>query len=133
MQLFLDFYKSTQVGGSSRLRFGLGVAVVVRVLAAPRHARQPTDESTNQPIPDKHHSMTTTQHNTTQHNTTQPPSSPAALQCVILLSSVRRSLFATDKERAAFLQQLVSAIRDILQTEKGLEYQVRGLMQYVYV
>ena len=56
--------------------------------------------------------------------TPQPPSSSEALQCVILLSSVRRSLFATDKERAAFLQQLVSAIREILQTEKGLEYQV---------
>lgn len=38
---------------------------------------------------------------------------------------MRRSLFATDKERAAFLQQLVSAIREILQTEKGLEYQVQ--------
>ena len=61
----------------------------------------------------------------TKQTNKQPPSSSEALQCVILLSSVRRSLFATDKERAAFLQQLVSAIREILQTEKGLEYQVR--------
>lgn len=52
---------------------------------------------------------------------------------MILLSSVRRSLFATDKDRAAFLQQLVSAIREILQTEKGLEYQVPCVHVYRYV
>lgn len=57
------------------------------------------------------------------YKNTQPPSSSQALQSVILLSSVRRSLFSTDKERAAFLQQLVTAIRDILQTEQGLNYQ----------
>ncbi len=50
---------------------------------------------------------------------TQPPSSSEALQSIILLSSVRRSVFSTDKERAQFLQQLVTAIRDILQTEQG--------------
>jgi exportin-7 len=57
------------------------------------------------------------------YKNTQPPSSSEALQSVILLSSVRRSLFSTDKERAAFLQQLVTAIREVLQTEQGLNYQ----------
>jgi exportin-7 len=57
------------------------------------------------------------------YKNTQPPSSSLALQAVILLSSVRRSLFATDKDRAAFLQQLVTAIREILQTEQGLNFQ----------
>jgi exportin-7 len=56
------------------------------------------------------------------YKSTQPPSSKEALQSIILLSSVRRSLFATDKERAAFLQQLVTAIREVLQTEQGLNY-----------
>lgn len=56
------------------------------------------------------------------YKNTQPPSSSEALQSIILLSSVRRSLFATDKERAQFLQQLVTAIREILQTEQGLNY-----------
>jgi hypothetical protein len=49
------------------------------------------------------------------YKTTEPPSSSEALQSIILLSSVRRSLFTTDKERAQFLQQLVTAIREILQ------------------
>lgn len=57
------------------------------------------------------------------YKNTQPPSSSEALQSLILLSSVRRSLFATDKERAQFLQQLVTAIREILQTEQGLNHQ----------
>ena len=40
------------------------------------------------------------------YNNTEPPRSSSAMQALILLSSVRRSLFRTDKERSQFLGQV---------------------------
>lgn len=52
-----------------------------------------------------------------------PPRSSLALQALVQLSSVRRSLFATDKERAIFLQTLMSGIQSIMQSRKGLQHE----------
>jgi len=51
----------------------------------------------------------------------RPPRSNLALQALTQLSSVRRSLFASEKERCAFLQVLISGIHEIMSTKKGLE------------
>lgn len=53
---------------------------------------------------------------------TDPPRSSKAMEAIILLASVRRSLFPTDKERAAFLGRLISGIRDMLTSQTGLHH-----------
>lgn len=45
------------------------------------------------------------------------------MEAVILLSSVRRSLFPTDKDRAAFLGLLIGGIRELLSKQTGLQHQ----------
>ena len=54
---------------------------------------------------------------------TEPPRSSKAMEAVILLSSIRRSLFPTDKDRAAFLGRLVDGIRELLKNQTGLQHQ----------
>lgn len=57
------------------------------------------------------------------YTTTEPPQSALAMENIILLSSVRRSLFATDKERGVFLGHLLEGIRGILSKETGMQHQ----------
>lgn len=45
------------------------------------------------------------------------------MEALILLSSVRRSLFPTDKDRAAFLSRLINGIREMLSKRTGLHHQ----------
>ncbi len=45
------------------------------------------------------------------------------MEAVILLASVRRSLFPTDKDRAAFLGRLITGIREMLSKQTGLQHQ----------
>ncbi|MEW5298899.1 MAG: hypothetical protein WDW36_001972 [Sanguina aurantia] len=52
--------------------------------------------------------------------TTAPPLSNAALECLVRMASVRRSLFASEGERFKFLNQLVGGTRQILQSKAGL-------------
>jgi exportin-7 len=52
--------------------------------------------------------------------TSEPPRSNLALEALVQLSSVRRSLFTNDAERAVFLQSLMSGIQGIMKTKKGL-------------
>jgi exportin-7 len=54
---------------------------------------------------------------------TQPPCSCVALQCLVQLSSVRRSIFTSDRDRAAFLQSLMSGIQSIMVSKKGLHHE----------
>lgn len=50
-----------------------------------------------------------------------PPRSKMALQALVQLSSVRRSLFSSEKERNTFLQALMTGIYSIMKSEKGLD------------
>lgn len=50
----------------------------------------------------------------------KPPLSNAALECLVRLASVRRSLFASEASRGSFLNHLASGTRDILRTQRGL-------------
>jgi exportin-7 len=54
---------------------------------------------------------------------TDPPRSSKAMEAIILLASVRRSLFPTDKDRAAFLGRLITGIREMLSKQTGLQHQ----------
>lgn len=54
--------------------------------------------------------------------TSDPPRSSLALQALVQLSSVRRSLFASEKERTAFLQALMTGIQSVMVSQKGLEH-----------
>jgi len=54
---------------------------------------------------------------------TTPPQSSRAMEAVILLCSVRRSLFPTDKDRALFLGRLMDGIRELLSNQTGLQHQ----------
>ena len=54
--------------------------------------------------------------------TSEPPRSNLALQALVQLSSVRRSLFSSEKERTAFLQALMTGIQSIMTSQKGLEH-----------
>ena len=45
------------------------------------------------------------------------------MEAIILLASVRRSLFPTDKDRAAFLGRLITGIREMLAKQTGLQHQ----------
>jgi exportin-7 len=54
--------------------------------------------------------------------TSDPPRSSLALQSLVQLSSVRRSLFPSEKERTIFLQALMTGIHSIMQSKKGLDH-----------
>jgi hypothetical protein len=49
-----------------------------------------------------------------------PPVSTAALECLVRLASVRRSLFGSDRERAAYLGRLLRGTTEILRGRLGL-------------
>ena len=57
------------------------------------------------------------------YRNTVPPRSSKAMEAVILLCSIRRSLFPTDKDRAAFLGRLMTGIRELLSNQTGLQHQ----------
>lgn len=52
----------------------------------------------------------------------EPPRSNTALEALVQLSSIRRSLFSSEKERTVFLQSLMTNIKSIMQSKKGLEH-----------
>jgi len=54
------------------------------------------------------------------YKTTAPPLSNVALECLVRMASVRRSLFTSEQERLAFLNRLVNGTREILRTKQGL-------------
>ena len=54
---------------------------------------------------------------------TEPPQSNKAMESIILMCSVRRSLFPTDKERSLFLARVISGIREMLTNQTGLQHQ----------
>jgi exportin-7 len=45
------------------------------------------------------------------------------MEAVILICSVRRSLFPSDKEREAFLGRIMAGIRELLKNQTGLQHQ----------
>ncbi|KAB2595440.1 exportin-7-like [Pyrus ussuriensis x Pyrus communis] len=51
---------------------------------------------------------------------TKPPLSKEALECLVRLASVRRSLFTSDPTRSKFLSHLITGTKEILQTGQGL-------------
>lgn len=51
-----------------------------------------------------------------------PPQSSKTLEALMLLASVRRSLFSTDKDRSMFLEQLMGGVRNILKNQLGLNH-----------
>ncbi|XP_008372724.1 uncharacterized protein LOC126629458 isoform X4 [Malus sylvestris] len=51
---------------------------------------------------------------------TKPPLSKEALECLVRLASVRRSLFTSDPARSKFLSHLITGTKEILQTGQGL-------------
>lgn len=50
----------------------------------------------------------------------EPPNSSLALQALVQFSSVRRSLFSSEKERTVFLQALMTGIHEIMSSGVGL-------------
>ncbi|GMI06261.1 hypothetical protein TrVE_jg13515 [Triparma verrucosa] len=56
------------------------------------------------------------------YSTQEPPKSDKAMEAIILLTSCRRSLFPTDKDRAAFLGRLLNGITILLRNQTGLEH-----------
>ncbi|XP_073110621.1 uncharacterized protein [Elaeis guineensis] len=51
---------------------------------------------------------------------TEPPLSKEALECLVRLASVRRSLFTDDPARSQFLAHLMAGTKEILETGQGL-------------
>ncbi|KAI3829282.1 hypothetical protein L1987_03401 [Smallanthus sonchifolius] len=51
---------------------------------------------------------------------TKPPLSKEALECLVRLASVRRSLFSNDATRSKFLAHLMTGTKEILQAGQGL-------------
>ncbi|XP_071690173.1 uncharacterized protein [Rutidosis leptorrhynchoides] len=51
---------------------------------------------------------------------TKPPLSKEALECLVRLASVRRSLFSNDAARSKFLAHLMTGTKEILQAGQGL-------------
>ncbi|MED6204293.1 hypothetical protein PIB30_008113 [Stylosanthes scabra] len=51
---------------------------------------------------------------------TKPPLSKEALECLVRLASIRRSLFSNDAARSKFLAHLMTGTKVILQTGQGL-------------
>jgi exportin-7 len=56
------------------------------------------------------------------YNSTSLPGSAVALDCLVRLASVRRSLFSSEGERSKFLNRLVNGTRDILRNHAGLQH-----------
>lgn len=54
---------------------------------------------------------------------TEPPQSSKAMEAIILMCSVRRSLFPSDKDRGAFLGRLMVGIRELLSNQTGFQEQ----------
>ncbi|XP_010424762.1 PREDICTED: exportin-7-like [Camelina sativa] len=54
------------------------------------------------------------------YGSTESPLSKEALECLVRLASVRRSLFTSDATRSKFLAHLMTGTREILQTGNGL-------------
>ncbi|MCO5551769.1 hypothetical protein L7F22_005272 [Adiantum nelumboides] len=54
------------------------------------------------------------------YTATKPPLSKEALECLIRLASVRRSLFAGETERSKFLTHLMNGTKDILQKAQAV-------------
>jgi exportin-7 len=54
------------------------------------------------------------------YGSTESPLSKEALECLVRLASVRRSLFTNDATRSNFLAHLMTGTKEILQTGKGL-------------
>ncbi|KAF3327052.1 exportin-7 isoform X1 [Carex littledalei] len=54
------------------------------------------------------------------YKTTEPPLSKEALECLVRLASVRRSLFTDDPSRSQYLSHLMGGTKEILQTGQGL-------------
>ncbi|RRT42611.1 hypothetical protein B296_00057009 [Ensete ventricosum] len=54
------------------------------------------------------------------YSITEPPLSKEALECLVRLASVRRSLFTDDPARSQFLAHLMRGTKEILQTGQGL-------------
>lgn len=54
------------------------------------------------------------------YRSTQPPIQSLTIQVLVLLGSLRRSLFSSDEERQSFLQRMVRGSLLILQTQCGL-------------
>eukprot|EP00898_Chlorokybus_atmophyticus_P001655 jgi/Chlat1/2490/Chrsp175S02362 len=52
---------------------------------------------------------------------TAPPLSNMALECLVWLASVRRSLFSNETERSKFLKRLINGTREVLRTQHGLD------------
>mmetsp|Transcript_992 Transcript_992/g.1252 ORF Transcript_992/g.1252 Transcript_992/m.1252 type:complete len:1105 (-) Transcript_992:236-3550(-) len=57
------------------------------------------------------------------YKSSEPEASKMAMQSLILLAAVRRSLFPTDKERGVFLQRMMAGIREVLRDRTGLQHQ----------
>lgn len=55
--------------------------------------------------------------------TSEPPRSSTAMQSLVLLSSLRRSVFLSEGDRARFLNQIMRGIRDILASRNGLNHE----------
>lgn len=53
---------------------------------------------------------------------TDPPRSSLALEGLVQLSSIRRSLFASENDRSVFLHSLMTGIKSIMQSKRGLEH-----------
>jgi len=54
------------------------------------------------------------------YKSSAPPVSNGALECLVRLASVRRSLFASEVERNAYLQRLIVGTSDMLRLNQGL-------------
>jgi exportin-7 len=52
------------------------------------------------------------------YSSSVPPPSRIALECLVRLASLRRSLFSSDAERSSFLNRLVTGCRDIMRNNK---------------
>ena len=46
-----------------------------------------------------------------------------ALEVIVQLSSIRRSLFAVERERTEFLNHLMGNIQNVMRTKRGLEHE----------
>ncbi len=53
---------------------------------------------------------------------TDPPRSNLSLEALVQLSSIRRSLFASENERTVFLHSLMGGIKSVMLSKKGLEH-----------
>lgn len=56
------------------------------------------------------------------YKTTEPPRSSKAMEAIVLMCSVRRSIFATEQDRAEFLSRVMTGIRTLLQQQTGFQH-----------